>query len=231
MKKIDLDNAWLQVIQGKSVELIGNRKLILQAKLVRQALIQQRQRFESLKIDDDKVLAYIHQACGTTKNKNPIIRQISKWVGILILGSGVVYATKTILHFNEFQETKINTETKNETVLKNDSKGFWGEWFDSKGSFTGFWSKLQLRHYDQPINTANNNCRPDNLVFENCLKLAKENNSSAQFNIALMYEKGIQTTQNYDEAYEWYKKSAALGNVEAQFNMNFLIEKNLVNKP
>ena len=59
-------------------------------------------------------------------------------------------------------------------------------------------------------------------------ELANQNNANAQFNIALMYEQGLQTEQSYQMAFEWYKKSAALGNTQAQFNIDYLIKNNLI---
>ena len=46
--------------------------------------------------------------------------------------------------------------------------------------------------------------------------------------MGLMYEQGINVTQDYDQALGWYKKSAALGNTQAKFNMNYLIVEKLV---
>jgi len=33
--------------------------------------------------------------------------------------------------------------------------------------------------------------------------------------------------QDYQKAYEYYKRASALGNTKATFNMNYLIEENL----
>jgi hypothetical protein len=229
MKKINIDDAWLQIIRGDVITTMDN-KWRLQARLVRTALGKEKSRMEQFKIDDSKVLFNIHQACGTKNKNSAIVTHFSKWIGILVLGSGIVYATKTLLHFTEFQETTIISESADATinVITNDKKGFWSEWFDSSGGFIGFWSKLQLQHYDQVIDTQNSNCSPSNLIFSDCLQLAKQNNANAQFNVALMYEQGIQIDQNYEKAFEWYKKSAALGNSQAQFNMDYLIEKKLI---
>ena len=49
-----------------------------------------------------------------------------------------------------------------------------------------------------------------------------------RFNIGLMYELGINVEQSYFQAYEWYKKSSALGNEDAKSNMEYLIKKGLV---
>ncbi len=61
-----------------------------------------------------------------------------------------------------------------------------------------------------------------------CLELANNYNAEARFNLGLMYEQGLNVTQDYQQALAWYKKSAALGNTQASFNMNYLIEKGLV---
>ena len=67
-----------------------------------------------------------------------------------------------------------------------------------------------------------------NLELEMCLVLANQYDSNARFNIGLMYELGINVDQNYFQAYEWYKKSSALGNEDARSNMEYLIKKGLV---
>ena len=57
---------------------------------------------------------------------------------------------------------------------------------------------------------------------------ANQYDTNARFNLGLMYELGINVDQNYLQAYEWYKKSSALGNEDARSNMEYLIKKGLV---
>jgi TPR repeat protein len=44
-----------------------------------------------------------------------------------------------------------------------------------------------------------------------------------------MYEKGISVKQNFQKAYEYYKKAEALENDQAKFNIEYLKEKKLIN--
>ena len=53
---------------------------------------------------------------------------------------------------------------------------------------------------------------------------AKKGEAGCQFNLALMYEKGIGITQDEKEAVVWYRKSAEQGNANAQFNLGVLYE-------
>ena len=83
--------------------------------------------------------------------------------------------------------------------------------------------------YNKPLETTHSSCSPEKLSFEGCLELANSYNAEARFNLGLMYEQGLNgVTQDYQQALVWYKKSAALGNAQASFNMNYLIEKKLV---
>lgn len=225
MKKISLDQAWLCVIRGDEI-ISMDRKLRLQAKLVRSALLKEKNRIDSLSIDDKKILNNIYQEFGIIKKEKLNFASISKWITILFLGGGLVYATKTVLHFTNFQNTpNISKPEKTANVITNDKQNFWTTWFGPSGiSFNVFWPKP----YDQGIETENSNCSSTHLIFSECLKLANQNNANAQFNIALMYEQGLQTEQSYQMAFEWYKKSAALGNTQAQFNIDYLIKNNLI---
>ena len=49
--------------------------------------------------------------------------------------------------------------------------------------------------------------------------LAEQGDADAQFNLALMYEKGKGVPQDYKQAVKWYTKAAEQGDAEAQYNL------------
>jgi TPR repeat protein len=53
---------------------------------------------------------------------------------------------------------------------------------------------------------------------------AEEGHAESQFNLGLMYEKGIGVSKNEKEAVVWYLKAALQGNSYAQFNLAVLYE-------
>jgi len=53
---------------------------------------------------------------------------------------------------------------------------------------------------------------------------AEKGDGDCQYNLALMYEKGIGVTKDEKEAVVWYRKSAEQGNSNAQFNLGVLYE-------
>ena len=48
------------------------------------------------------------------------------------------------------------------------------------------------------------------------LPLAEQGNVAAQYNVAVLYEKGLGVAQDYVAAARWYAKAAAQGDPEAQ---------------
>jgi len=62
------------------------------------------------------------------------------------------------------------------------------------------------------------------LAHNEFLAAAKEGHADSQFNVALMYEKGIGVGKDEKEAVIWYGKSAAQGNAAAQYNLGVLYE-------
>lgn len=62
------------------------------------------------------------------------------------------------------------------------------------------------------------------LAYKKFLAAAKEGHIDSQFNVALMYEKGIGVAKNEKEAVVWYSKAAEQGNALAQFNLGVLYE-------
>jgi len=59
------------------------------------------------------------------------------------------------------------------------------------------------------------------------LPLAEHGNVSAQYNVAVLYEKGQGVAQDYREAARWYLKAAEQGDPEAQYSIGVLYEKGL----
>lgn len=53
---------------------------------------------------------------------------------------------------------------------------------------------------------------------------AEEGHADSQFNLGLMYEKGIGVGKDENEALTWYLKAALQGNAYAQFNLAVLYE-------
>jgi uncharacterized protein len=62
------------------------------------------------------------------------------------------------------------------------------------------------------------------LAYKKFLEAAKEGHADSQFNVALMYEKGIGVSKDEKEAVVWYGKAASQGNAAAQFNLGVLYE-------
>ena len=62
------------------------------------------------------------------------------------------------------------------------------------------------------------------LAFQEFRAAAEKGEADCQFNLALMYEKGIGVAQDEKEAVVWYRKSAEQGNSHAQFNLGVMYE-------
>jgi len=62
------------------------------------------------------------------------------------------------------------------------------------------------------------------LAYKEFLAAAKEGHVDSQFNVALMYEKGIGVGKDEKEAVVWYGKAASQGSAAAQFNLGVLYE-------
>ena len=56
-------------------------------------------------------------------------------------------------------------------------------------------------------------------------KLAKQGDKKAQYDLGVIYSKGEGVSQNYEEAFKWYKKSAQQGYKEAQYILGFMYDK------
>lgn len=79
-----------------------------------------------------------------------------------------------------------------------------------------------LAHFEAGIAAYQANDLP--LAYKEFLAASKEGHADSQFNLALMYEKGIGVGKDEKEAVVWYGKSAAHGNAAAQFNLGVLYE-------
>jgi uncharacterized protein len=62
------------------------------------------------------------------------------------------------------------------------------------------------------------------LAYKSFLAAAKEGYADSQFNVALMYERGIGIGKDEKEAVFWYGKAASQGSAAAQFNLGVLYE-------
>jgi TPR repeat protein len=91
--------------------------------------------------------------------------------------------------------------------------------------FTSLVSSMAVADIDKGIAAYEANDLP--LAYKEFLASAEEGNADAQFNVALMYERGIGVAKNLEEAVVWYRKSALQGNSAAQFNLGVLYENGL----
>lgn len=62
------------------------------------------------------------------------------------------------------------------------------------------------------------------LALKEFRSAADKGDANCQYNLALMYEKGIGVGKDEKEALAWYRKSAEQGNSNAQFNLGVLYE-------
>lgn len=62
------------------------------------------------------------------------------------------------------------------------------------------------------------------LALKEFRSAAEKGDSDSQYNLALMYERGIGVGKDEKEALIWYRKSAEQGNSNAQFNLGVMYE-------
>lgn len=62
------------------------------------------------------------------------------------------------------------------------------------------------------------------LAYREFRASADEGHADSQFNVALMFEKGMGVEKDEKQAVVWYEKSATQGNASAQFNLGVLYE-------
>jgi TPR repeat protein len=77
-------------------------------------------------------------------------------------------------------------------------------------------------HFEAGVEAYEANALP--LAYEEFLAAANDGHADSQFNVALMYERGIGVAKDEKAAVDWYGKSAAQGNAAAQFNLGVLYE-------
>lgn len=235
---------WIDTLQGISVRGMDSKSR-LEARLLKKAWLEESKKIENKIPDHDP--AFYQNIKEALKKKKDKTASKNLWTSffenkfkaflVVILGTGVVYASKKTYdglvsvaeELNHVVLAKDTTKTKAENEIE--ENGFWDEHFDKHGGFTGFWSRYipKINERNIPIVEVDNFCSHNaTLNFNACLELANQYNSNARFNLGLMYELGLNVEQNSEQAYEWYKKSSALGNEDARSNMEYLIKKGLV---
>lgn len=88
--------------------------------------------------------------------------------------------------------------------------------------FTAFVGSLALADFDKGIAAYEANNLP--LAYQEFRAAADQGHADSQFNVALMYEKGIGVAKDETQAVVWYAKSATQGNSNAQFNLGVMYE-------
>ena len=84
------------------------------------------------------------------------------------------------------------------------------------------WSGSALADFEKGIAAYEANDLP--LAYKEFLEAAEAGHPDSQFNVALMYEKGIGVGKDEKKAVVWYGKSASQGNSAAQYNLGVLYE-------
>ncbi|MEP5764322.1 MAG: tetratricopeptide repeat protein [Halieaceae bacterium] len=79
-----------------------------------------------------------------------------------------------------------------------------------------------IAHFEAGVAAFQANDMP--LAYKELLAAAKEGHAESQFNVALMYERGIGVGKDESKAVFWYRKSALQGVAGAQFNLGVLYE-------
>ena len=231
-----LNEEWLAFIRG-DVVINANKKWRLHAKLVRAVILNiMAEEERHLNISYDRDLLKFKNALiekGILKNKKESINnRFLKWLGTLVFGATIVWAANELIRFDKPIPTESQIEIDNPEY---ESKKPLSYITDKFGTFTAFWPYLKIfspERFDDPIQIVNTLCGHgvlEKLNLKDCLVLAEQNDADALFNLGLMYEKGISVKQNFQKAYEYYKKAEALENNQAKFNIEYLKEKKLIN--
>ena len=227
---------WFATLSGEKVTGM-NPRTRLQARLVRSVFKKRAEEINKNINEDDgrlhqKFISELVKAGLLKKKSKPWLKKLfdkNNWLILLAIGAGGVYATKEYMRSDVIQ--LVDQPQLIEEPVVGSKIGFWGNWFDAQGGFTGFWSRIQLEmtgRLEEAIPTSSTECSPDYLSIKGCLALANNGDSAAQFNLGLMYEKGLKVEQSYEKAFEWYKKSSALGNKPASINRDYLIDNELI---
>ena len=88
--------------------------------------------------------------------------------------------------------------------------------------FTTLVSSIALADFEKGLAAYEANNLP--LAYKEFREAADKGHADSQFNVALMFEKGIGVAMDEKEAVAWYGKSAAQGNSAAQFNLGVMYE-------
>ena len=79
------------------------------------------------------------------------------------------------------------------------------------------WADTLVQQYEQGLTAYKQS--DYQTAFKLWLPLAKQGDASAQFNLGLMYHKGLGVKQDDVEAVKWYRKAAKQGYADAQANL------------
>ena len=66
--------------------------------------------------------------------------------------------------------------------------------------------------------------QPNESEFELTMRLAEGGDTTAQWNLGVMYDTGEGVVQDYREAFKWYTKAAEQGDVDAQNNLGVMYD-------
>jgi TPR repeat protein len=88
--------------------------------------------------------------------------------------------------------------------------------------FVSILSRPVLAGFEEGVTAIEANNMP--LAFEEFRESAEQGHNDSQFNLGLMYERGIGVEKDEQKAIAWYRKTAEQGNSNAQFNLAVLYE-------
>jgi len=228
-----IDDGWLSVLRGDVVTHL-NKTWQLNGKLIR-SIIQERRkaRDQELNIGEPKRLERYMEALvreGILKEKKKLTKErFTKWLAALLFGASVVWAANELIRVDSFLQIE-----ESPTTIANKVNRPFAYITDKYGAITLFWSKLQLKNisperFDELVQTEGNKCGTEKASFAACLVIAEKGDKNAQFNLGLMYEKGLNVSQDMQKAKEWYEKAAYQGSDAARINLLFMRDKGLIN--
>lgn len=61
--------------------------------------------------------------------------------------------------------------------------------------------------------------------FDTCNELAQQDDTKAQYNLAVMFHRGIGTVRSVEKALQWYLVAAEQGHLKSQFNLGLIYHK------
>jgi hypothetical protein len=221
MNEKKLNDDFIKTLQGERIKSMDPEwKLI--GRMIRNFLLRQQNEEEVILEKNSRILKERIRKELEDKRLIGNSRKINfkNWLIAILLGTGVVYATKDLIYYSKPIPIELKSSQTKEENGDQDPRLFWKKWFNG-GTFIMFGSQRTL----EALPTNFSGCTPDNISLKGCLNLYKDHpyNAKLLFNIGLMYELENNDTQ---KAIEFYKKSAALGNHRALNNYNYLIEKN-----